>query len=182
MIYLIGGPPRVGKSILAQEFINNKPIYSFSTDFLYDIDQVRDIENFDKLGIIQKGEAFFPILERLIGNIERQSENCLIDGDVILPGHVKKLSEKYQIRACFLGLSETSLEDIIRYGGHFNWPEYKIKNGMGDNVSDLAQRTILSSKIIESECEIHNQKYYDMATNFKASKQMALNFLTQSSE
>lgn len=180
MIYLIGGAPRTGKSGLVQQLITRKPISSLSTDFLYDLDQVRAITNFDKLDVLKKGEVFFPILERIIGNIQRQSENCVIDGDVILPRHADFLSKKYEIRACFLGLSEASIEEIIQHGGHFNWPKYKLENGMAKDVEGLVERTIQKSEIIASECVKYDQYYLDLSADFTLGQARALRYLLDS--
>ena len=178
MIYFIGGAPRTGKSLLSSEFIRARTMPSLSTDFLYDIDQVRSFVGFDRLGIIEKGELFYPILKRLVGNIYRQSEHCIIDGDVILPRHISELSKSYEVKACFIGLSETSLDDITSFGRHFNWPKYKIDNGMAEEVNDLAQKTSDKSSIIQSECKKYDQRYYNLYPNYDKMKKEALEFLT----
>lgn len=177
MIYLIGGAPRTGKSNLAKLLVTEKMMSSFSTDFLYDIDQVEAITNFDRLDIIEKGRAFFPILERIIGNVERQTENCVIDGDVILPSQASQLAKTHNIKSCFLGFSTITFEEILEFGGHFNWPKYKLENGMADEVTDLVERTIHKSEVIKSERARYNQQYFDLSLDFKSAQMNALRSL-----
>jgi len=176
MIYLIGGPPRAGKSTLAQQFISRRPMPSFSCDFTYDMDQVKQLSGFEHAGIIEKADAYFPVLQQLILNVSRRAENCLIEGEVILPHHIAELEKDYDIKACFIGLSDTSIEDIIKYGGYFNWPKYKLENDLGHEVSHLVERTIERSKIIENECVKYGQTYYDLSGNYLSQQSAALGF------
>jgi len=177
MIYMIGGPPRAGKSLLAQKLISKKPMSSFSCDFMYNLDQIRNIPDFEHMEIIEKGNAFLPSLESLLINIARQTENCLIEGEVILPHHIYELSKKYEIRACFLGLSDTSIEQIISNGGFFNWPKYKIQNNMKHEIVGLAERTISRSKIIQDECQKYDQQFFDLALGYESQQNVALTYL-----
>ena len=181
MIYLIGGPPRVGKSLLAKKFVSVKAMYAFSCDFTYDTYDFTATVKFKRADIVEKGNMFYPKLEELVGNIVRQTENCVIDGEVILPHHVVALSKKHNIRACFLGLSDTSLDKILTYGGHFNWPKHKLENGMESEVIGLAKLTAVRSEIIESECLKHGQPYLDLAVgDYDEGIQKALQILIDS--
>lgn len=177
MIYLIGGPSRVGKSILAQRFIEHRPIPSFSCDFTYDMEQVRQLPGFRNAGIIEKANAYYPVLKELISSISYRSEHCIIEGEVILPRHIIELSKEYDIRACFIGLSDTSIEDIVEYGGFFNWPQYKIENNLEQEIQGLAERTTARSKIIEDECNKYSQHYFNLSGNYEEAQAAALGYL-----
>ncbi len=63
MIYLIGGAPRTGKSLLAQKIVVTHPMPSLSCDFLYDLTQVKNINNFAGADLITKGTLFYPTLQ-----------------------------------------------------------------------------------------------------------------------
>lgn len=177
MIYLIGGSPRAGKSLLAQRFISQKPINSFSCDFTYDMDQVVQLSGFAGAGIIEKGEAYFPILKQLVHNISYRTEDCIIEGEVILPQHILELAKGYDVRACFVGLSDTSMEKIIKHGGYFNWPRYKLENNLEHEVSELVERIITQSRVIENECIKYDQPYFDLSGNYTKRQTAALDFL-----
>lgn len=177
MIYLIGGPPRAGKSLLAQRFISRKSINSFSCDFTYDMDQVTQMPGFSGADIIEKGEAYFPILKQLVHNISYRTEDCIIEGEVILPRHIVELAKDYEIRACFIGLSDTTIEKIIEYGGYFNWPKYKLENNLESELSDLKEHVVRRSKIIEKDCAKYTQQYFDLAGDYEEQQDKALSYL-----
>lgn len=174
MIYLIGGAPRVGKSLLASQLVAAKPMPSFSLDFLYNLSQITKIPEFGGAPILEKGRLFYPTLKELLVDVKRRSENCVIEGEVILPEFISDLSVKYDIKCCFLGLSGTNLETILEHGGYFNWPKWKLENGQEDEVKDLAERTVSRSLIIQKEAEKYGLPYYDMATNYSRTSEIAL--------
>lgn len=166
MIYLIGGPPRAGKSLLAQRFIERRPMPSFSCDFTYNMEQVKQLSGFEHAGILEKAHSYYPVLQQLISNINHRTEHCLIEGEVILPEHVLELAKDYDIKACFIGLSDTSMEKIIEHSGYFNWPKYKLENNLEHEVSNLVERTVARSKIIEEECLKYDQPYFDLSGDY----------------
>lgn len=174
MIYLIGGAPRVGKSIFASQLVATKPMPSFSLDFLYSLSQITNIAEFEGAPILEKGRLFYPTLKELLIDVRRRSEDCVIDGEVILPEFISELSDQYEIRCCFLGLSETSLETILEHGGYFNWPKWKLENGFEHEVKDLAEKTISRSLIIQKEADTYGVPYYDLATNYNRVSKAAL--------
>lgn len=177
MIYLIGGAPRVGKSQLLQKLIERKPTPALSCDFLYDLEQIKNLDGFSGADILTKGELFFPTLKQLLINIALRSENTAIEGEVILPSQIRELSEQYDIKACFIGFSEVDFEQIQQFGGFFNWPQCKLDNGLETEVVDLAERTVQRSEVIRSECEKYNLPYFDMAGDYVAAQQKVLEYL-----
>jgi hypothetical protein len=177
MIYLIGGAPRVGKTQFATRLVAAKPMPSLSLDFLYNLQQVRDIPEFGGASILDKGRLFYPTLKDLLVDVRRRSKDCVLDGEVILPEFIPELSEQYDIRSCFLGLSATNLETILEHGGYFNWPKWKLENGFEDEVRDLAERTVSRSLIIEKESKKYNLPYFDLANNYSRTSEAALSQL-----
>lgn len=177
MIYLIGGAPRVGKSQLLQKLIERQPMPALSCDFLYDLEQIKNLDGFSGADILTKGELFFPALKQLLINVSLRSENTAIEGEVILPSQIADLSQKDDIKACFIGFSEVDFERIQQFGGFFNWPQYKLDNGLEAEVVDLAERTIQRSEIIRSECKKYNLPYFDMAGDYVAAQQRVLDYL-----
>lgn len=177
MIYLIGGAPRVGKSLLASELIAVKSMPSFSLDFLYSLSQVNTIDDFSDAPILEKGRMFYPTLRELLIDVNLRSENCVIEGEVILPEFILELSKQYNIKCCFLGLSKTSLETIIKNSGYFNWPKWKLENGLEDEVKDLAERTVSRSLVIQKEAKKYGLPYFDLATDYSHAQTVALQYM-----
>ena len=177
MIYLIGGAPRVGKSQLMQKFIEETPMCSFSCDFLYDLAQIKNLKNFSGADILEKGRLFYPTLEEVLVNVHYRAKDCIIEGEVILPEQIPVLSKLYDIRACFIGLSATNLETIIKHGGSFNWPQWKIEDGREQEVRNLAERTTRRSAIIKAQAEEYGLPYFDLADNYDGTVQAVLHKL-----
>ena len=147
---------------------------SFSLDFLYNLTQITEISTFSNAEILEKGKLFYLTLKELLVDVNRRCENCVIEGEVILPEFIAELSKKYDIKCCFLGISKTSLDVIIEHGGYFNWPQWKLENGSKYEVQDLAVHTANRSMIIQSEAKKHNLPYYDLANNYHQTFQAAL--------
>jgi len=177
MIYLIGGAPRVGKSQFMQKLISRKAMPSISCDFLYDLEQIKTLDGFAGANILEKGRAFYPTLKQLLADISVRSEDCIIEGEVILPEFVPELSKMYDIRCCFLGLSKTNLETILTHGGFFNWPQFKLSHHLEAEVQNLAERTIERSNIIRQECEKFQTHYFDLADDYSRVIEQAADYL-----
>src|SRR5688500_4845814 len=98
MIYLVGGAPRAGKSILGQQVAANLKIGWISTDLLMELLRVKNDEgvktewNATPEAITANAEWFFPYLKQFVWGASSQAENYLIEGVDFLPAQVKQLS------------------------------------------------------------------------------------------
>jgi hypothetical protein len=115
MIYLVGGAPRAGKSILGQSIAAKRNVGWISTDVLVDLLRLKNEAgvktSWDAApeAIAAAAEWFFPYLERFVWGVSSQAENYLIEGVDFLPSQIAQLSGKYPIRAVFLGCSQMTL-------------------------------------------------------------------------
>src|SRR5512142_3236008 len=123
MIYLIGGAPRAGKSILGQQISAKLRVGWVSTDLLEELLRLKKEEGV-KAGwnaapevITANAEWFFPYLERFIWGVDSLAENYVIEGVDFLPAQVAQLSNKYQISSAFLGCSRMTLETCDQFPG-----------------------------------------------------------------
>lgn len=168
MLYLIGGAPRTGKSILGQRFAAQNRIGWVSTDLLLEILRVKNDEGVKTTwhaapeAIMANAAWFFPYFERFIWGITSQAESYLIEGVDFLPAQVKQLSEKYSIRSVFLGCSKMSLERFDKYPGHS--PGYSRLPK--DMRKQFAQDIPLWSNYIQQETKNFGYPYVDMSENF----------------
>ncbi len=167
MIYLIGGAPRAGKSVLGQQVAARLKIGWISTDLLVDILRVKDETlkaewNAASQAIMESAEWFYPYLKRFIWGISSQTENYLIEGVSFLPAQVKQLSTQYQIRAVFLGCSEMTLEKFDQYPGRSIGYSYLPEEFRRRIVKDVPAW----SEFIGKECESFGYPYVDTANDF----------------
>ena len=168
MIYLIGGAPRAGKTILAQRLCTTRSVGWVSTDLLMDLLRVANAPG-RKLkwdaapeAIRAQAEWFFPYLERFIWGVSSFADHYVIEGVDFLPAQVAQLSTQYPIRAVFLGCSRMTLEDFTQFPGrskgYANLPEAHRRQ----IVEDVPRW----SAFIRQEAERLGYPYVDMVGDF----------------
>lgn len=183
MIYLIGGAPRVGKSVLCQQVAAKLRAGWISTDLLVDQLRVKAVEGVKKTwdatpeAIQQNAEWFFPCFERFVWGANSMADDYVIEGVDFLPAHVKQLAMRFAIRAVFLGLSSMTLARFDQFPGR--------SRGYSALPEDLRRQFAHDvpkwSAFIQQECERHGCAYIDMAGNFAQRLQVAEAMLMASS-
>jgi 2-phosphoglycerate kinase len=168
MLYLVGGAPRAGKSILGQRISANLKIGWISTDLLVELLRVKNDEgvkvewNPAPESISATAEWFFPYLERFVWGVSSLAENYLIEGVGFLPVQVAQLATKYQIRSVFLGCSRMTLEEFDEFPGrsrgYASLPEEMRRK--------FAQDVPRWSEFIKQEAERFGYPYVDMIDDF----------------
>ena len=168
MIYLIGGAPRVGKSILCQRFAAKLGIGWISTDLMMELLRLREADgiksqwNAAPEAITANAEWFFPYLERFVWGVSSLADSYVIEGVDFLPAQAIRLSGAYSIRAVFLGCSRMTLEKIDRFPGRS--PGYA---GLLEEARRQIARDVSPwSEFIRREAERHGYAYIDMANDF----------------
>jgi hypothetical protein len=168
MIYLIGGAPRVGKSILGQAIAAKRNVGWISTDLLVDLlrlkneDGVKTSWNAAPEAIAADAEWFFPYLERFVWGVSSQAESYLIEGVGFLPAQVAQLAATYPIRAVFIGRSQMSLEHFDQFPGR--------SRGYAGLPEALRRRIVQDvprwSHFVRQEADRFGYPYVDMAGDF----------------
>jgi len=133
MIYLIGGPPRCGKTTLASIILERKGVSCISTDV------IRNLLDFSptKLGFLQleedkRPEAFFPYFLQFLKILQNRYPHYVVEGDIFTPEQIASLQEKITLKCCFLGMSEVTVEDLKKTHPRLDWigklpPDEKVK-------------------------------------------------------
>ncbi|GHO49559.1 hypothetical protein [Ktedonospora formicarum] len=180
MIYLIGGAPRVGKTILAQQLCTTLKIGWISTDLLMDLLRVANTPgrkmkwDASPEAITAAAEWFFPYLDRFIWGISSFTDDYVIEGVDFLPAQVAQLSTQYTIRSVFLGYSHMTLENFTQFPGrskgYANLPEAHRRQ--------IVEDVPLWSAFIRQEAERLGYPYIDMVGNFSQHQAKAELMLT----
>lgn len=169
MIYLIGGAPRVGKSILSQRIAAQHATGWISTDILIELlrlqtGSVPDIEWNVPATIATSADWFFPYLERFVWGVSSLAQSYLIEGTHFLPGHVARLSAQVSLCCVFLGCSSMTRERFEQFPGQ--------SKGYVGLPEDLQQRIVqhvpMHSEQIRRESEHFGFPYIDMVGDFEA--------------
>ena len=182
MIYLIGGAPRAGKTILGQQISRELRIGWVSTDLLLTLLRVTNVEgmktewNTAPEAITANAAWFFPYLERFVWGVNSMVEEYVIEGVDFLPTQAAQLAAHYPIRAVFLGCSRmtpATLEQFPgRSRGYQNLPE-SLRH-------QIAQDVPLWSEFIRQEAERLRYPYIDTASRFSDRLREAEALLTTS--
>ncbi len=168
MIYLIGGAPRTGKSVLALRLCATLKVGWISTDLLMELLRVSNTSgikaewNAHPEAITANAEWFFPYMERFIWGISKLADHYIIEGVDFLPKQVAKLSTQYPIRAVFLGCSLLTLDGLTAFPGRS--PGY---NGLPESQRrQIVEDVPRWSTFISQEADRFGYAYLDMADDF----------------
>lgn len=168
MLYLVGGAPRTGKSILGQRIAAKLKIGWVSTDLLMGLlrvkgdDGVKTEWNAAPEAIAGNAEWFFEYLERFVWGVSSLAGSYVIEGVDFLPAQVAQLSTQYPARSVFLGCSKMTLDRFDRFPGHSrgyaNLPEEVRRQ--------FAQDIPLWSAFVQREAERFALPYFDVSDDF----------------
>jgi 2-phosphoglycerate kinase len=175
MIYLVGGAPRAGKSVLCQQLAAKLNIGWISTDILMEVlrignaDGIKTAWDADPEAITANAEWFFPYLERFIWGASSLADNYVVEGVDFLPPQAMQLSSKYAIRAVFLGCSEMTLEKLDQFPGRSQG--YK-------GLPEALRRQIVKdvptwSEFIQRAAQRFGYPYIETSNNFSGKLQEA---------
>jgi hypothetical protein len=182
MLYILGGAPRTGKSILGRKFVSDKQIPFFCIDFLITAIE----EGTPQIGIkhgqpfISKAEGLWPLVKPLLTHLIREEPNYLIEGDGILPKQVSELQKLYphKIQSCFVGFAgitaSEKLKQIREFGGNQDdWTKKVSDEKLFKTIEDMIEY----SKYLKEECDKYDISYFDLSNNFSESLEKVFQYL-----
>ena len=168
MIYLVGGAPRTGKSILSQQFASKLKIGWISTDLLIGLLKTKDEEGVKTVwnaapeAVEAAAEWFYPYLERFVWGVNSLADSYVVEGVDFLPAQAALLSAKVPITSVFLGCSNMTLERFDRFPGRS--PGYA---GLPEKLRrQIVQDVPLWSEFIQHEARRFGYRYIDTSANF----------------
>ncbi len=165
VLYIVGGPPRVGKSALGARVMSRRAVPWLATDILKTVlrSVVGEIDELDRGRSDPDlvAERMYPYLRRAADVALDQSERFLIEGAEWFPRHVNPLRaalEEASVRACFLGHATYSHEDLVAYQGVNRWHDWADpaeRQGMPEWIRRWSQR-------LRAECADTGHPYIDV--------------------
>ncbi|MEM9548495.1 MAG: hypothetical protein AAGA77_21095 [Bacteroidota bacterium] len=183
MLYFISGASRSGKSIVAKKMANVKRIPYLSLDWI----MMGFTHGIPKYGV---HDLLFPdviarklwsFLKAMCESMLIAEEDCIIEGEALLPELLIELIEKYpdDTKACFIGFIHVNIdqkvEDIRRFSLEKNdWMEDKSDTYVREHVINM----IAHSKMIKTACEDQKIHYFDTSNDFEAAIDKILDFLS----
>ena len=188
VIYLIGGPPRVGKSILSSEIRRRYAISVVSTDALGAVlerflnpQAVPDLFVFEAFQEMSEAERINLLLKdpaELIGYVRKESRvvwgavdafirrehaegrDVLVEGAAVLPELVSQL-ENIPHRVVFIGNQGAHHEENMRNSAHQNEGDW-LRDASDPYLSAYAMFVKQMSRYIERDAKKYGFEYIEM--------------------
>jgi 2-phosphoglycerate kinase len=169
MIFLIGGIARSGKSIVRDRILEEYSISGISTDSIrYMLSNTQP-----ELGIDHKQPSrhnaplMWPYLENFIyALVEYSGQDFVLEGDVLFPEYLSKYVNNPEVKCCYIGYSNASVEskynEIVKYRYEGDWTKHYSE----EQLKKFLKSGIKRSKKYKKECEKFGVKYFDTGENF----------------
>jgi hypothetical protein len=178
VLYLVGGAPRVGKSALAQRLLKTEGIPWLPTDLVRTVLRrvlpELDAVDQDPVDAARLAELMYPHIEQVAEVCAEEAERFLIEGFELSPWYPARLRAALAgttVRACFLGHSSFSADDLASYRGPK--PQHEGEASRAE-LNAAAAWIRLRSQQLRKECAEEGLPYLDMgALGFHAAVQQA---------
>ena len=171
MLYMIGGAPRSGKTMLARRMFAEHGLPYFSIDTL--IASLASAQ--PELGMrvsdpaLKRLEVVWPTLRKIANDVLQSGEDLLLEGDVLLPRSLMEFShDTYAgIKACFIGYADVDplrkLHAIRAHAaGVIDWTEELDDAHLLNLIGELRA----FSEYLRRECCHYKIPYFDGSTCF----------------
>jgi hypothetical protein len=182
VLMLLGGPPRCGKSLLAEQVASARGIGWLSTD------TIRDVVNMLMPTLYASGgpgrspdpeaDLFFPYFERVVESCSYLVDEYLIEGVGFMPRHVAALGDHVEVRAVFVGMKHVQLDILLATEGRNRWHREL------DAATLAALPTWIEawSNEIENECARLDLPYVELSDDFRIGIDEARRLLLESDD
>jgi hypothetical protein len=182
LLYLIGGPARSGKSLLARRLLQMCQAPYFCTDYLTSGLAVGapELKVGHELGNQLRGERIWPVLVGVLRNLVEVEPEYVVEGDALLPGRIASLRAEYpgRLRACFVGYPRCSVEAKVWSVRTHLSPVNDWVGGMPeDHLHELVVEMAEFSRYLEAECRLHGIAFFDGSVDFELALRQAEGYL-----
>jgi putative acetyltransferase len=182
VLYIVGGAPRAGKSMLAQWMLDEQKMAYFPADIL----MMGLALAMPELGLNPSDPArtrapiMWPILRGMAVTILENGEDYLLEGDVLMPTHVVELRERFgsAVMSCFIGYesvdSLAKVRDIRRHAsGKKDWTNECDDSHLLRIVGEFKSL----SEHLRIECAKYELAYFDGSADLFAAIDQASAYL-----
>jgi predicted kinase len=166
VLYLLGGPPRVGKSSMAQRLLTTDGIPWLPTDVirttLRRVLPELDAIDQDPVDPTRLAELMYPHIEQAAEVCVEEADCFLIEGFELAPSYRDRLRTALtptDVRACFVGHRAFTADDLAHYRG----PKPQHDGATRSQLDEAAGWIRGRSVSLESECRHAGVPYVEIA-------------------
>lgn len=176
-MYLIGGSPRTGKTLLAKRLAKRLGIGWLSLDTVRFVlrDLVPEVTQLDNFGKPPGpwADLFYPYVRDAVLSSAYVAEDYIIEGVDFMPRHVRNLSAETPVTACFLGLSTVDMSTIDAHAGRMDYQKH-LDQAVRDGYPAWIVRW---TEEVRRECAETGIPFFDLAGDYEAQAGRALDTL-----
>ncbi len=206
MIYLIGGSPRCGKTILAKKIAHSKKLSWITTDAIYPIilnslpkTQVKDkfpqtamktpsnnfrFDIYSSKAMLSaqlvEAKTMWPGTKALISHLIGRQQDYVIEGVHLLPKFINELKKNHwkNIRVVYLIKRDLNriIEDFSKNKNEYDWMLPAIM-GNKSRLKKAADMVQVKSEYFYKEAKKYNLKIFNTDNNFGRKLRDAQNYL-----
>jgi 2-phosphoglycerate kinase len=182
MVLLLGGPMRVGKSLIARRVRERSGISVVSTDDIARVlrDRVPHLGITYEMPIPKECKVLWPFIRALISIRLDRDEPLLIEGAGISPQHAAQAQQEFVggVKACFVGELAVRPQEKLRMlraysEAHGDWLAEKPSETYEEIVRTI--RTV--SEEYKRDCDVLGIAFFDMGENFDESVAAVVDYL-----
>lgn len=177
--YLVGGTPRSGKSTIRKTLLEKYKIPGITTDLLREGFQY-GVPSFGiKKGMtdLERSEVLKDYFKGLVIARRVYTDNFLIEGTNFLPKYLVEFKDNPDVKICFLGYCQISIEDKFKFiretPGLEDWTTDLTNEQLRSTISEFIEQ----SKYYRDECAKYGLKFFDTSHNFENTIDEAIEFL-----
>jgi len=202
MIYLIGGAPRIGKSIMAKRVATLMCADFFSTDDIQEkvVGRLTPEEKLRKLPFpgfsgdpaenklspdvlvrlqLIEAQSLKPEIDTMVRDAVSAQKDIVVEGVHLLPDHVSHLIKEFgqdRVHGVFMGSEDVEMiaEGIKQNTNPENW----LKNSDVEVIRQVAEFSAAYSRYIRAEAARHRLTYFRRTDDFEADKSIVMDKIT----
>ena len=191
MIYLLGGPPRVGKSTISRTITEKHGINVVSTDSLgavlenvlnpeaepglFIVSRLNEMTVDDRINLmaknpierinyqIEENRAVWKAVTPFIQREKEEGRDVMVEGVAILPELVSQL-EDVTCRVVFIGNQGSKHKENIQKSAKENAHDW-MQNASDEYIDAFATFVVEMSSYIEKEARKYNYEYVEMSNS-----------------
>jgi len=164
MIYIIGGLPRTGKTLISSILIKQTGDLAIDTDdirFMFNAKAHSPISFASGAKITRVTESLAPYIDSLVKASLHDTHDHIICGEALSPAAVAKFKDSCKI--CFLGFSD-GVAQLKRVKAHQHADDW-TKNLEDAHLQHTFKQYQQRSKQLQAECAEHGIDYFDMGAD-----------------